>query len=135
MPTEPTPPRYTWAHGVANRPPEVHPAALAERLIRHKLDIRPELAGIDLRSDDVREAIRDTVGETLRFSADGSTFVALGPGGRIWDGSEDEVLRKMANSLAARIAAAAAQEQPTELTPLETVKQQQLKRPGNPYSF
>jgi hypothetical protein len=123
MPTEPTsPPRYTWAAAVANRPPEVHPAALAERLVRHKLDIRPELAGIDLRSDDVRAAIRDTVGETLRFSADGSTFVALGPGGRIWDGDEDLVLGKLANSLAARIAAAAAREVPTELTPLDDVK-------------
>jgi len=123
MPTEPTsPPRYTWAAAVANRPPEVHPAALSERLVRHKLDIRPELAGIDLRSDDVRAAIRDTVGETLRFSADGSTFVALGPGGRIWDGDEDLVLGKLANSLAARIAAAAAREVPTELTPLDDVK-------------
>jgi hypothetical protein len=100
----------------------VHPAALAERLVRHKLDIRPELAGIDLHTADVREAIRDTVGDTLRFSAEGSTFVALGPGWRIWDGSEDLLLRKLANSLAARIAAAAEREVPTELTPLAEVK-------------
>jgi hypothetical protein len=55
---------------------------------------------------------------------DGTTFEVMGPGKRAWEGDEDVLLTKLANSLAVRIAAAAQEERPTELSSVEVVRQQ-----------
>ena len=54
------------------------------------------------------------------FRGDG-TFKVIGDDGRPWAGTADEQLRKLANSLAVKLATAAAQETPTELSPVEDV--------------
>jgi hypothetical protein len=119
--TNPTFPRHSWRAAVENRQEGVHLSAAAIRILRAKLALRPELEAVDLTSEEIREAITREVDEKLKFSPNGETFVAVGPDRRVWEGDEDTILQKLANSLSARIAAAAAAERPTELTPAEEV--------------
>jgi hypothetical protein len=127
------PRRDTWAAALANRPDGVHPSAAAVRILRNKLALHPGLEGVNLGSEEIRDAISREVDEKLKFSPDGMTFLAVGPDRRAWDGDEDTVLQKMANSLAVRITAAAEQERPTELTPLEEVAAK--RKASGIYSF
>jgi hypothetical protein len=126
--SNPIPPRRgTWAAALANAQPGILPSAHAVRILRHRLALDPALEGVDLSQGWVREAIDARINDTLRFSPDGASFVALGPGGRIWGGDEDEILRKLGNSIGAVVAAAAQAERPVELTSVEDVAAQRKK--------